>query len=192
MLEGIAGEVVGEQREFVGTIREKGEQLLTLIKGLLDLSKLESGTMSLRKASVDVAPLLRDVAQTMTPQAMRKGIAIQAESEPMLPQLWADAERLRQILLNLVENAIKFTPAGGTVKVLARSAQLVSSQSGDEGGLVLLGAARAAVELCVTDTGIGIRKGARARIMLYMWIRARTGAGGTCLGLRRAEAGRGA
>jgi two-component system sensor histidine kinase BarA len=164
LLEGIAGDVVGEQREFVTTIREKGEQLLGLIKGLLDLSKLESGTMSLRKATMEVTPLVRDVVQTMAPHAKKKGILLKAEVEPGLPALWADAERLRQVLLNLFENAIKFTPPAGTVTVSARLASMATPGSGEDGGLVLLGAQRTAVELRVSDTGIGIPEAERTRV----------------------------
>ncbi len=165
LLEGIAGEIVGEQREFVTTIREKGEQLLGLIKGLLDLSKLESGTMSLRKATMEVAPLVRDVAQTMAPHAKKKGISLHVALEPALPALWADAERLRQVLLNLVENAIKFTPASGSVTISARAAAMAAAGGGGEdGGLVLLGAQRAAVQFRVADTGIGIPESERQRV----------------------------
>ncbi|HEY3253732.1 MAG TPA: histidine kinase dimerization/phospho-acceptor domain-containing protein, partial [Polyangiaceae bacterium] len=74
LVEGLAGEMTVEQREFVQTIRDKGEQLLQLIKGLLDLSKLESGTMSLRKTQTDILGTLRDVAQTMTPTARKKEV----------------------------------------------------------------------------------------------------------------------
>jgi two-component system sensor histidine kinase BarA len=164
LLEGIAGEVVGEQREFVTTIREKGEQLLTLIKGLLDLSKLESGTMSLRKGTLDVAPLVRDVAQTMAPLAKKKGIVLQADVEAGLPALWADGERLRQVLLNLVENAIKFTPTAGSVRITAKLASLATAAGADEGGLVLLGAQRTAVEFRIADNGIGIPESERGRV----------------------------
>jgi signal transduction histidine kinase len=164
LLEGIAGDVVGEQREFVTTIREKGEQLLTLIKGLLDLSKLESGTMSLRKGLTEVPPLVRDVVQTMAPHAKKKGILLLAELEPGLPPLWADAERLRQVLLNLFENAIKFTPPAGSVKISGRLTTMASPGGGDDGGLVLLGAQRTAVELRVADTGIGIPEAERQRV----------------------------
>ena len=120
LVEGLAGELTSEQRDFVQTIRDKGDQLLALIKGLLDLSKLESGTMSLRKNHVDVAALVKDVVTTMTPTARKKEVELAFEVEQGLPAIWADAERLRQVLLNLTENAIKFTPVSGSVRLTAR------------------------------------------------------------------------
>jgi len=164
LLEGIAGDIVGEQREFVTTIREKGDQLLTLIKGLLDLSKLESGTMSLRRGTLDVAPLVKDIVQTMAPHAKKKGIVLEGELEAGLPALWADGERMRQIILNLVENAIKFTPTAGKVKISAKLSSLAAASGAEEGGLVLLGAQRTAVEFRVADTGIGIPESERGRV----------------------------
>jgi two-component system, NarL family, sensor histidine kinase BarA len=154
--EGIAGEMNGEQREFVATIHEKGEQLLSLIKGLLDLSKLESGSMSLRKADMDLRFVIQDVVQTLAPSARKKGIELEWETEEGLPTLWADADRLRQVLLNLTENAIKFTPSGGSVLIAAKSTVMDRAGSEDGGGLVLLPNRRPALELTVTDTGIGI------------------------------------
>jgi signal transduction histidine kinase len=99
----------------------------------------------------------------MTPHAKRKGVSIGGEIESGLPQLWADAERLRQVLLNLSENAIKFTPSGGSVRIGARLRSM-SSSGGEDAGLVLLGAQRPAVELSVADTGIGIPEGERERV----------------------------
>lgn len=163
LAEGIAGELAEEQADFVGTIREKGEQLLELIKGLLDLSKLESGTMSLRKANVDVAPIVEDVAQTLTPTARKKGVEIEVDIENGLPLLWADADRLRQVLLNLTENAIKFTPQGGRV-ALSLAHTLMDAADGEGEALVLLPNRRPAVQLRVADTGIGIPEPERRRV----------------------------
>jgi signal transduction histidine kinase len=163
LAEGLAGDLTAEQRDFVQTIREKGEQLLQLIKGLLDLSKLESGTMSLRKQAMDLPKLVRDVEQTMTPSAHKKGIRLTVATDHAVPLLYADAERLRQVLLNLVENALKFTPSGGSVTI-SSALTTMDPSGGAEGGLVLLGTRRPAVELRVADTGIGIPVAERERV----------------------------
>jgi signal transduction histidine kinase len=186
LVEGLAGDLTKEQREFVQTIRDKGDQLLALIKGLLDLSKLESGTMSLRKNHVDVAALIKDVVSTMAPTARKKEVELTFEVEKGLPAIWADAERLRQVLLNLTENAIKFTPVSGSVRLVARLTGMDATSSGDTGGMVLLGARRTGVEMRVADTGIGIPESERMRVFdaFYQVDSSSTReAGGTGLGL---------
>lgn len=162
--EGIAGELTPEQREFVHTIHEKGEQLLALIKGLLDLSKLESGTMSLRKADVDLVPLIQDVAQTLAPAARKKLVEISVDSEPGLPTVWADPERLRQVFLNLCDNALKFTPQDGNVRLSVRAALLERRGDDDGRGLVLFSTKRPAIEVRVMDTGIGVPDAEKERV----------------------------
>jgi len=186
LVEGLAGDLTGEQREFVQTIRDKGEQLLQLIKGLLDLSKLESGTMSLRKTQTDILGTLRDVAQTMTPTARKKEVELVVEVENGLPLIWADTERLRQVFLNLTENAIKFTPPQGRVTLSARMTAIEAARPEDAGGVVILSARRTAIEFRVSDTGIGIPEDERGRVFdaFYQVDSSSTReAGGTGLGL---------
>jgi signal transduction histidine kinase len=162
--EGLAGDLSNEQKEFVQTIREKGEQLLGLIKGLLDLSKFESGTMSLRKTNADVAKVAREVVSTLQPTALKKEVRFELSVEPGLPRLWADPERLRQILLNLSENAVKFTPPGGVISIGAKLSAMDPVSTPEAGGMVLLGTKRTAVEFRVADTGIGIPERERERV----------------------------
>jgi signal transduction histidine kinase len=186
LVEGLAGEMSSEQHEFVQTIRDKGEQLLQLIKGLLDLSKLESGTMSLSKTQTDILGMLRDVSQTLTPTARKKEVELVVDVENGLPLLWADAERLRQVFLNLTENAIKFTPAQGRVTLSARLTAVEASRPEDAGGVVILSARRTAIEFRVADTGIGIPEDERGRVFdaFYQVDSSSTrAAGGTGLGL---------
>jgi two-component system sensor histidine kinase BarA len=161
--EGLAGEMKPEQLEFVRTIQDKGGQLLSLIMGLLDVGKLESGTMRLTKRTLTVAPVLDEVVSTLTPAARKKGVTLQLDVIPGLPFVRGDPERLRQVFLNLVENAIKFTPSGGTVLLRAR---IVGApiMEGDEEGLTLLAPTRARVEVRVMDTGIGIPVRERTKI----------------------------
>jgi signal transduction histidine kinase len=161
---GIAGDLTAEQIEFIGTIQEKGNQLLELIKGLLDLTKLESGTLILRKSEAKIGPLLNDIVQTFLPHARRKSVELVADWDPALPDVWGEPARLRQVFSNLTENAIKFTPAGGKV-ALSAEAHLVELQSDEDGpAVVLRGVRRTAVEVRVSDTGIGIPASERQKV----------------------------
>src|SRR5262249_29882694 len=130
--EGIAGELSADQAEYVKTIHAKGEQLLGLITGLLDLTKLDSGTMPLRYASLVIDPILADVVKTVRPAALKKGVEVVLNGSASL-ELTADGERLRQVFTNLVDNALKFTPKGGTVSL---TASIVDAPTDDDSASV--------------------------------------------------------
>lgn len=161
LAEGVAGALTQDQAEFVATIRTKSEQLLDLIMSLLDLSKLESGTAVVRVTRLPIATILSDTVTTLAPTAMKKGVAISFEAPPDLPSVLGDAERLRQVFLNLAENALKFTPEGGSVCLLARTA---FEQSEGEPGLVLVAPLRQVIEVRVIDTGVGIAEEERGKV----------------------------
>ncbi|CAN5384411.1 hypothetical protein BH09MYX1_BH09MYX1_56750 [soil metagenome] len=151
--EGIAGPLTDEQKEFVSTIQTKGEQLLSLITSLLDMSKLESGTMSVRKIPILVQEVLVEAQKTLAPVARKKGVNLKIEGDLNLPRIKGDPERLRQVFVNLGDNAIKFTPKDGTV---AYRLAVISGDDDEEEGLSLLAPTHANIEVRVTDTGIGI------------------------------------
>jgi signal transduction histidine kinase len=122
----------------------------------------------------------------MAPTARKKEVELAFEVERGLPQIWADAERLRQVFLNLTENAIKFTPVSGSVRLTAKITGMDAATGGDAGGMVLLGARRTAIEISVADTGIGIPENERNRVFdaFYQVDSSSTReAGGTGLGL---------
>ncbi len=162
--EGIAGPLQPEQKEFIRTIREKGEQLLGLIMSLLDLSKLESGTLTLLRTDVAIRSVLEDVISLLKPVAFKKGVKLSLRVGDDLPPLRGDANRLRQAFLNLGENAVKFTPAEGEVRI---EAALVRDESEDDDGsfgFALLAPARSLIEVRVIDTGIGIPEDEREKV----------------------------
>jgi two-component system sensor histidine kinase BarA len=162
--EGLAGELSPEQREFVATIHGKGEQLLSLIMGLLDLSKLESGTMRMSMRTVRIEAVLGEVVSTLAPAARKKNVTLALDLGRELAELRGDPERLRQVFLNLVENALKFTPAGGTVSLRATMVETDGTPGDDDEGLVLLAPTRTMLEVRVEDTGIGIPSRERQRV----------------------------
>jgi signal transduction histidine kinase len=161
--EGLAGELKPEQLDFVKTIHDKGEQLLSLIMGLLDLSKLESGTMRMSMRQTTIGGVLDEVVSTLTPVARKKGVNLQLDAAAGLAELRGDPERLRQVFLNLVENALKFTPAAGTVTLRARMAE-DDAMTGDQEGLAVLAPTRSRIEVRVMDTGIGIPAREREKV----------------------------
>jgi signal transduction histidine kinase len=166
MLEsGMAGELNEEQREFVDTIRGKGDHLLQLISSLLDLSKLEQGNLSLQRETIEPRSLLDEVAKTVTPQATKKEVSIQTDVEDGIHTIEGDPVRIKQVLFNLADNAIKFTPHGGTVYLAAKGTEIEddSSSEGDM-GLVLMATPKRGIEFRVGDTGIGIPRGQLPRI----------------------------
>jgi two-component system sensor histidine kinase BarA len=155
LMEGIAGPMKDEQNEFVKTIHDKGEQLLSLILSLLDLSKLESGTMPVKARRVELGPVVQAATSTLAPAAQKKSVALKVEVPQGVPAVNADPERLRQIFLNLIENAIKFTPEGASITIRARLLG-VTEDSSESAGFALMAPVESRVEVRVIDQGIGI------------------------------------
>jgi signal transduction histidine kinase len=166
LAEGIAGPLQGDQEEYVRTIHSKGEQLLRLIMGLLDISKLESGTMSLRQAPTSISHILGEVMSTLIPVARKKEVELVLDDDKVPCELAADAERLRQVFINLVDNALKFTPKNGRVTLTARVKDVPAGfgDEDDDDGMAILAPMKKAVEVRVSDTGIGIPERERAKV----------------------------
>jgi signal transduction histidine kinase len=135
---GRLGDLSPEQKNMVSMMERNTQSLIELVNDLLDASKLESGTMRLDLAEVELRPLVEDLRETMLPMAREKEIEFEATVPDDLPLLRADRAKLRRVLVNLVSNALKFTPRGGHIEI---SAAL-------DGG----GSAR----VSVADTGVGI------------------------------------
>ncbi len=128
--------LTAEQREDIGYIHNGGSRMMSLIAQMLDLSRIEAGALQISRARIDLRAILEEVREDVALQAEGKGLELVIEASPALPTVLGDALRLRQILLNLVGNAVKFTERG-TIRVHATDA---------ENG----------VRLTVQDTGVGI------------------------------------
>ena len=131
-----------EQRHYLSTVRSSCEALLAIVNDILDFSKIEAGKLQVERIDFELSSVVFEAVRTLAVSAQQKGLDIAVDMEPTLPaRLWGDPLRLRQVLTNLVGNAIKFTSAG-SVTVAVRP----ETVSGDE---VLL-------RVEVRDTGIGI------------------------------------
>lgn len=137
LLERMFGEMNEKQEDYLKDIHSSGLHLLSLINDILDLAKVEAGRMELNLATFHLPAAIDNALTLVRERAMRHGIALAVEIDPLLGELNADERKLKQILLNLLSNAVKFTPEGGRITVGARLA----------GNMV---------EIAVSDTGIGI------------------------------------
>ncbi|HUR57849.1 MAG TPA: response regulator, partial [Opitutaceae bacterium] len=144
-----------EQRDFVNTIRTSGEALLTIINDILDFSKIESGKMELEQTPFELALCLEESLDLFALQASAKRLELVYQVAPDVPSwLVGDVTRLRQIIVNLVNNAVKFTPSG-SISVQVRRATREPTPLGFQPGLPE-DPTHVILEFMVCDTGIGI------------------------------------
>ncbi|MCF8470080.1 MAG: response regulator [Parvibaculum sp.] len=144
------------QRSYAEAVRASGEALLNIINDILDYSKIEAGKVTLDEDAFDPRAVLESVAELLAPRAFDKGLEIVTEISPSIPRfLMGDEARIRQILLNLAGNAIKFTAEGGVSMRLLR-VKTPRERDKQDGRVELL--------LEVEDTGIGMDEPARTHI----------------------------
>jgi signal transduction histidine kinase len=143
--EGSVGALNERQAAYLGDIREAGRHLLALIEDLLDLAKIEAGRVDLDVGATDVAECIDLGFMMVRERAGRRGVRLEMDVDPAVGRIPADGRRVRQVLVNLLSNAVRFSPENGVVRVRAR---LV----GDE------------VRISVHDGGPGIAPGDQERI----------------------------
>ena len=162
-----------DANQFLEIIERHAERLSRLTQDLLTLSDIESGTRKMTMQPVEVGQLVQRVLEVFWDRAAKKNVTLAHNLSPKVPSILGDYDRLQQLFINLVDNAVKYTPPGGSVTVTARQAHS-SSQS------------PARVEIAVTDTGAGIAEKDLPRLTerFYRVDKARSRElGGTGLGL---------
>jgi signal transduction histidine kinase len=128
-----------DQEHMLSTIRNNSNRLLDLVNNILDISRIEDGKLTLVRGNIRVMSAVTQALEVVKPLAHKKHIAINVDTAPEIPHVWADPKRVHQILVNLLSNAVKYTPDTGSVTLAALY---------EEGADV--------VEISVRDTGIGI------------------------------------
>jgi two-component system sensor histidine kinase/response regulator len=155
--DGLVGALAERQKEYVTDIFESGSHLLSLINDILDLAKIEAGRMELEILPTDVPALLGTSLALLTERAHSHQVRLNMEIAPM-NIVMLDQRKFKQIVFNLVSNAIKFTPNGGEVLVTVGKAMKLPDSVAAAAGLTKSPAANSAfIELSVVDTGIGMQ-----------------------------------
>jgi len=145
MLDGVPGEVNEEQSQCLTDIENSGQYLLSLINGILDLSRIEAGKMELKLRNIDLPSIIASLKSEVLPMLVKKKHSLEVVMEEGLPLVRVDKDKIRQVLINLLSNATKFTPDGGKLKVEAAR---------DDSWC----------RVSVIDNGIGIKKKNQRRI----------------------------
>ncbi len=122
LLEGVGGPITEKQQKLLGILAEESNRLISLVNSLLDLSKMEAGMMSYDFTVTNFDPLVKSAVVEITPLLEAKQISLESRVDGSLPPVRIDAERILQVLRNLLGNAIKFTPKGGQVGIVAKAA----------------------------------------------------------------------
>jgi len=148
LLDGLAGELKPEQHEYMGIVLRNVKQLQSMISDLLEVTRVQAGKLMIEPQCASISDAIAYAIDTLQGAATAKGITLSSDIACRLPSVCADPTRIRQILIILVDNAIKFTPANGAVKVQARVS--------DENPSLLI--------LEVSDSGCGISPDMTQRI----------------------------
>lgn len=148
ILQGMAGPLNAEQSKQLGMVRKSARHLLELINDVLDLSKIEAGQLEVRAEPFNLRDLLEHVSELVEPLAKKKDLTLNLTMPPYLSEMVSDRRRVEQILINLINNAIKFTQQGSITVTVE---QLADYQAVPEVGL------RPAMRFGVKDSGLGIK-----------------------------------
>jgi len=145
ILQGLAGPVNSEQQKQLEMVRDSSRHLLALINDILDISKIESGQLDMHEELFDLRALILKVTENAKPLVEKKGLALQVKLAPEIGTLVSDARRIEQVLINLLNNAMKFTERG----TVALTAEITSNEHRT---------AHSMIKISVVDTGIGIKQ----------------------------------
>jgi len=147
ILDRVDGEITDEQEKSLTKVQKNAKHLLTLINDVLDISRIESGRMELDLKPVNVRDLIGETVSALEPLLDKKGLVLETAFEEGLPLAHADQDRVRQVVTNLVDNAIKFT-SEGCITIRAGASEMGLEK----------GKRPRFAEICISDTGKGIRK----------------------------------
>jgi len=160
LLDGVAGGTSPVVEKYLSRVKGSADRLVRLINDLLDLSRIEAGRVELLLTRVPFDEVLHEVLDVLRPAAAEKRVLFKASAHLAMHAVWADRDKLHQMLINLIGNAVKFTPPGGEVNV---TGQLVELLTGPDRlpSLIDPSAARGTdsplyLEVSVADTGVGI------------------------------------
>ncbi|HHX51810.1 MAG TPA: DUF3365 domain-containing protein [Clostridia bacterium] len=138
LLDETAGELTSQQKEYLEDVLRGSQRLMTSINAILEMAKIEARKMGLKNFSFSIEELIREIEHRMIPVALKKNLELEVDLEGKLA-VYADRQKIEQVIVNLVGNAIKFTPAGGRVTITARQKEKE-------------------ILVWVADTGIGIEE----------------------------------
>ncbi len=147
LLDGVDGPINEDQEKSLKKVAANARHLLQLINDVLDISKIEAGKMKLNIKEIDIKWLVENIIHTFEPQLKIKGLSLSVEIPDNLPLVYGDEDRVKEILINLIANAIKFTHEGG-ITIYAKISER-GIKPGEEPIFM---------EICVADTGIGIKE----------------------------------
>ena len=145
MKKGMAGNLTDTQKGYLTDIYESGKHLLNLINEILDLSKIEAGKIELEKGEFDLMQTVEGSMMMFREKALKHDISVRSEVAPGIRNIVADERRIKQVIINLLGNAFKFTPDGGSVTLLGRRVKAADADMNF-------------TEISVTDTGPGIKE----------------------------------